>query len=74
MSKIHKIRFVNLNYNYNTMKIDDEKFYLNGENTMLNLRNGGGTNPSNYSSHNWRNYIQLLPNTRSKNRLLSLEK
>lgn len=42
MSKIHKIRFVNLNYNYNTMKIDDEKFYLNGENTMLNLRNGGG--------------------------------
>ena len=42
MSKIHKIRFVNLNYNYNTMKIDDEIFYLNGENTMLNLRNGGG--------------------------------
>lgn len=42
MSKINKIRFVNLNYNYNTMKIDDEKFYLDGENTMLNLRNGGG--------------------------------
>lgn len=42
MSKINKIRFVNLNYNYNTMKIDDENFYLNGENTMLNLRNGGG--------------------------------
>lgn len=42
MSKIHKIRFVNLNYNYNTMKIDDETFYLNGENTMFNLRNGGG--------------------------------
>ena len=42
MSKINKIRFVNLNYNYNTMKIDEEKFYLDGENTMLNLRNGGG--------------------------------
>ncbi len=42
MSKINKIRFVNLNYNYNTMKIDDEKFYLDGENTMFNLRNGGG--------------------------------
>ena len=24
------------------MKIDDESFYLDGENTMLNLRNGGG--------------------------------
>lgn len=42
MSKINKIRFVNLNYNNNTMKIDDESFYLDGENTMLNLRNGGG--------------------------------
>lgn len=42
MSKINKMRFVNLNYNNNTMKIDDESFYLDGENTMLNLRNGGG--------------------------------
>ncbi|SHH90024.1 hypothetical protein [Clostridium grantii] len=42
MSKINKIRLVNLNYNYNTMKIDDESFYLDGENTMFNLRNGGG--------------------------------
>lgn len=42
MSKINKIRIVNLNYNYNTMKIDDEKFYLDGESTMFNLRNGGG--------------------------------
>lgn len=42
MSKINKIRFVNLNYNNNTMKIDDETFYLDGDNTMLNLRNGGG--------------------------------
>lgn len=42
MSKINKIRFVNLGYNNNTMKIDDECFFLDGENTMLNLRNGGG--------------------------------
>lgn len=42
MSKINKLRFINLNYNNNTMRIDDETFYLDGENTMLNLRNGGG--------------------------------
>ncbi|MFH0333744.1 hypothetical protein [Clostridium perfringens] len=42
MSKINKLRFVNLNYNHNTMKIDDETFYLDGQDTMLNLRNGGG--------------------------------
>ena len=42
MSNINKIRIINLNYNNNTMKIDDEIFYLNGENSMLNLRNGGG--------------------------------
>lgn len=42
MSKINKIRFVNLNYNNNTMKIDDESFFLDSENTMFNLRNGGG--------------------------------
>lgn len=42
MSKINKIRLVNLNYNNNNMKIDDEMFYLDGDNTMLNLRNGGG--------------------------------
>lgn len=42
MSKINKIRLVNLNYNYNTMKIEDEIFDLYGENTMFNLRNGGG--------------------------------
>lgn len=42
MSKINKIRFVNLNYNNNSIKIDDECFFLDGENTLLNLRNGGG--------------------------------
>ena len=42
MSKINAIRIVNLNYNNNTMKIDDEYFELNGENTLLSLMNGGG--------------------------------
>lgn len=42
MSNINNIRIVNLNYNNNTMKIDDEIFYFDGDNTMLNLRNGGG--------------------------------
>lgn len=42
MSKINSLRFINLNYNNNSMKIDDETFYLGGKNTLLNLRNGGG--------------------------------
>lgn len=42
MSKISKLRIVNLNYNNNSFKVNDELFYLNGENTMFNLRNGGG--------------------------------
>lgn len=42
MSKINNIRFINLNYNNNTMKIDDEILYLGGKDTLLNLRNGGG--------------------------------
>ena len=42
MSRINKYRFVNLNYNNNSMKIDDESFFLDCENTMFNLRNGGG--------------------------------
>lgn len=42
MSKINKLRIVNLNYNSNTIKINDEIFYFNSESTLLNLRNGGG--------------------------------
>lgn len=42
MSKISRIRIMNLNYNNNTMKIDDETFDLGGESTLLSLRNGGG--------------------------------
>ena len=33
---------MNLNYNGNTIRIDDETFDLNGETTLLSLRNGGG--------------------------------
>jgi hypothetical protein len=42
MSKINALRIVNLNYNNNNMKIDDENFEFNGESTLLSLRNGGG--------------------------------
>lgn len=42
MSKINAVRIINLNYNNNTMRIDDEIFHLNGESTLLSLRNGGG--------------------------------
>ena len=42
MSKINAIRIVNLNYNNNAIRIDDETFHLSGESTLLSLRNGGG--------------------------------
>lgn len=42
MSKINAVRIVNLNYNKNTMKVNDETFELGGESTLLSLRNGGG--------------------------------
>lgn len=42
MSNFNYLRITNLNYNNNSSKIDNELFYLNGENTMLNLKNGGG--------------------------------
>ena len=42
MSNFNYLRIVNLNYNNNTSKIDDQLFFLNGENTMINLKNGGG--------------------------------
>ncbi len=42
MSKINAIRIINLNYNNNSMKVDDETFRFNGESTLLSLRNGGG--------------------------------
>lgn len=42
MSKINRVRLMNLNYNSNTIRIDDETFDLGGESTLLSLRNGGG--------------------------------
>ncbi len=42
MSKINAIRLINLNYNNNAIRISDETFQLNGESTLLSLRNGGG--------------------------------
>ncbi len=42
MSKINAIRLININYNYNGIRVDDETFHLNGESTLLSLRNGGG--------------------------------
>lgn len=42
MSKISRIRILNLNYNNNTIKIDDETFDLGGRIRLISLRNGGG--------------------------------
>ena len=43
MSKINAVRFINLNYNNNAMKINDECMQFSGKSTLLSLRNGGGT-------------------------------
>ncbi len=42
MSKINAMRLINVNYNNNAIRISDETFHLNGESTLLSLRNGGG--------------------------------
>ncbi len=42
MSKINRIRIVNLSYNNHAIRIDDELLNLDGESTLLSLRNGGG--------------------------------
>lgn len=42
MSKMNAVRIINLNYNNNAIRINDETFHLNGESTLLSLRNGGG--------------------------------
>ncbi|MDD4779859.1 MAG: hypothetical protein PHT02_04505 [Tissierellia bacterium] len=42
MSRINAIRIINLNYNNNTIKIDDETFDFASESTLMSLRNGGG--------------------------------
>jgi hypothetical protein len=42
MSKMNRVRIINLNYNNNAIRIDDETFLLGGESTLFSLRNGGG--------------------------------
>ena len=42
MSKISRIRLININYNHDAIRISDETFDLNGESTLLSLQNGGG--------------------------------
>lgn len=42
MSKINAVRFINLNYNNNAMKINDECMQFSGKSILLSLRNGGG--------------------------------
>lgn len=42
MSKINAVRFINLNYNNNAVKINDECMQFSGKSTLLSLRNGGG--------------------------------
>lgn len=42
MAKISKIRFVNFTYNDNRHIYDQTFDFYNGENTLLNLQNGGG--------------------------------
>lgn len=42
MSKINALRLINLNYNNDAIRISDEIFYMNGQSTLLSLRNGGG--------------------------------
>lgn len=42
MSKINAVRFINLNYNNQAIHISDETLHLNGESTLISLRNGGG--------------------------------
>ena len=42
MSKINAVRFINLNYNNNAMKINDECMQFSGKSSLLSLRNGGG--------------------------------
>lgn len=42
MSKIQAFRLINVNYNHNATRISDECFYLQGESTLISLKNGGG--------------------------------
>ena len=42
MGTINAIRIINLNYNNNSIRVNDETMNLNGESTLISLHNGGG--------------------------------
>ena len=42
MATINAVRFININYNNNSMKINDETMHFNGDSTLVSLKNGGG--------------------------------
>lgn len=42
MSKLNAVRFINLNYNHNMIRVSDETMHFNGESTLIKLDNGGG--------------------------------
>lgn len=42
MSRINRLRIINLRYNHDSIQIGDEQFDFNGQNTLMTLRNGGG--------------------------------
>ncbi len=42
MGVINEVRLININYNNGGIRINDEAFCMNGENTLLSLQNGGG--------------------------------
>lgn len=42
MSRISRLRIINLRYNHDSIMVGDEKFDFNGQSTLLTLRNGGG--------------------------------
>lgn len=42
MSKINRLRIINLKYNHDSIQVGDETFDFNGQSTLLTLRNGGG--------------------------------
>ena len=42
MSKINAVRFINLNYNNNSIRISDDTYQMQGRSTLMSLQNGGG--------------------------------
>ena len=42
MGRINAVRLININYNNNSIRINDETLHFNGESTLISLKNGGG--------------------------------